>query len=94
MIHVYVRIFSQAIPDRVEIGLEDGSTVESLLSRTKERVHQETPKAGESKIAFLNNTGSLVVLLNGMSIYSQAAGWKTLLHDGDVVSFLPMFAGG
>jgi molybdopterin converting factor small subunit len=93
MVHVQVRIFSQAIPDRVEIELEDGSTVETLLSRTKERVPQESQSTGKSQLAFLNNTGGLVVLLNGVSIYS-GSGWKTLLHDGDVVSFLPMLAGG
>lgn len=93
MVHVKVRVFSQALPDHVEIGLEDGSTVESLLSKTKERLSGENREAVASRIAFLNNTASLVVLLNGMSIYSLS-GWKTPLRDGDVVSFLPMFAGG
>lgn len=93
MIHVKTKIFSQAIPDYSEIDLEEGSSVETLLSRVREWVALENPAAGSHKMAFLNNTNGLVVLLNGMSIYALS-GWKTRLRDGDEVSLLPMFAGG
>jgi molybdopterin converting factor small subunit len=90
---VKVKIFSQAIPDYLKIELDDGSSVETLLIRIRERVVRENAGSGTHKIAFLNNTGSLVVLLNGLSIYSLS-GWKTTLQEGDEVSLLPMVAGG
>jgi molybdopterin converting factor small subunit len=93
MIQIKVKIFSQAIPDYFEIELDDGSSVETLLTRVRERVVQESSGSGSHKIAFLNNTGSLVVLLNGLSIYALS-GWKTTLQEGDEVSLLPMVAGG
>ena len=93
MIQVKVKIFSQAIPDYSEINLEEGSSVETLLIRIREWVAQGNLGSGGHKIAFLNNTGGLVVLLNGMSIFTLS-GWKTTLRDGDEVSLLPMFAGG
>jgi molybdopterin converting factor small subunit len=93
MIHVKTKIFSQAIPDYSEIVLEEGSSVENLLNRVREWVALENPGSGSHKMAFLNNTGGLVVLLNGVSIYTLS-GWKTGLRDGDEASFLPMFAGG
>ncbi len=93
MIRVKVRIFSQAIPDRSEIELEDGSSVETLLARIKEKVIREHLELDSNKIAFLKNTSALIVLLNGLSIYSLS-GWKTLLREGDEVSLLPMVAGG
>ena len=93
MIHVKVRLFSQAMPDRIEFELEDGSSVETLLCLIKEKMSQENPEVPDYKMAFLNNTGSMVVLLNGMSIYSLS-GWKTILQEGDEVSLLPMVAGG
>jgi len=93
MVHIRVRIFSQAMPDQTEMELHDGSSVEMLLLQIKEKVSQENPEVRDSKIAFLDNTGSLIVLLNGMSIYSLS-GWKTVLHEADEVSFLPMVAGG
>jgi len=91
MIHVKAKIFSQAIPDYFEIDLEEGSPVETLLNRIRERVSLEN--LGQGSLAFLNNTGALVVLLNGMSIYTLS-GWETRLRNGDEVSLLPMFAGG
>ena len=93
MVHVKARIFSQAMPDHVQVELEDGSSVETLLMRIKEQAYKAISDTQDVKIAFLNNTGSLIVLLNGMSIYSLS-GWKTILHEGDEVSFLPMVAGG
>jgi molybdopterin converting factor small subunit len=93
MIHVKAKIFSQAIPDYFEIDLEESSSVETLLIRIREWVVLENSGSRSHKMAFLNNTGGLVVLLNGMSIYTLA-GWKTTLRDGDEVSLLPMFAGG
>jgi molybdopterin converting factor small subunit len=93
MIHVKAKIFSQAIPDYSEIDLEEGSSVETLLNRVREWVALENSTSGPHKMAFLNNTGGLVVLLNGMSIYTLS-GWKTQLRNGDEVSLLPMFAGG
>ena len=93
MVHVKIRIFSQAIPDKAEIELDDGSLVETLLVKIKERLNRESPGGGSERIAFLNNTRSLIVLVNGMSIYALA-GWKTMLQEGDEVSFLPMVAGG
>jgi molybdopterin converting factor small subunit len=93
MTHVRVRIFSQAIPDKSEIELDDGSTVEILLNRIKEKVIHETPGLQSDKIVFLNNSKALIVLLNGLSIYSMS-GWNTILQEGDEVSFLPMVAGG
>ena len=87
---VKVKVFSQAIPDQVELELEEVSSIETLHSRLKERLSQEgtTPK-----LNFLANTGSLIILLNGMSIYSLS-GWETIVREGDEVSFLPMVAGG
>ena len=93
MIQVKVKIFSQAIPDYSEIKLEEGSSVETLLIRIREWVVQGKFGSGGHKIDFLNHTGGLVVLLNGMSIFTLS-GWKTTLRDGDEVSLLPMFAGG
>jgi molybdopterin converting factor small subunit len=93
MIRVKTKIFSQAIPDYSEIGLEDGSSVETLLNRIREGIALEFSAAGPQKIAFLNNPSGLVVLLNGVSIYTLS-GWKTKLRDGDEISLLPMFAGG
>jgi molybdopterin converting factor small subunit len=93
MTHVRIRIFSQAIPDKSEIELDDGSSVETLLNRIKENVVHETPGLQSDKIVFLNNRRALVVLVNGLSIYSLS-GWNTILQEGDEVSFLPMVAGG
>jgi molybdopterin converting factor small subunit len=93
MIQVKVKIFSQAIPDYSEIKLEEGGSVDTLLTRIREWVAQGNLGSGGHKIDFLNNTGGLVVLLNGMSIFTLS-GWKTTLRDGDEVSLLPMFAGG
>lgn len=93
MIQVKVKIFSQAIPDHLKIELDDGSSVETLLIRIRERAVRESSGSGSHKIAFLNNTGSLVVLLNGLSIYALSA-WQTTLQEGDEVSLLPMVAGG
>ncbi len=93
MIHVRVRIYSQAIPDKSEIELDDGSTVEILLQRIKEKVIRETPGQQSDKIFFLNNRKALIVLVNGLSIYSMS-GWNTILQEEDEVSFLPMVAGG
>jgi len=93
MIRVKVRIFSHALPDQVELELEGGSSLETLLLRVKERIRKGNLKDRSNQLAFLNNTGSMIVLLNGMSIYSLS-GWKTTLNDGDEVSFLPMVAGG
>jgi molybdopterin converting factor small subunit len=93
MIHVKVKVFAQAIPDPYEIDLEEGSSVETLLTRIREAAARENPEPKSPQMAFLNNTGGLVVLLNGMSIYTLS-GWKTQLRNGDEVSLLPMFAGG
>lgn len=93
MIKVKVRIFSQAIPDSSEIAVDEGCSVASLLAQLKGKTDVEDPKRGATRAAFLGNEGSLIVLLNGMSIYSLS-GWKTALRDGDEVSFLPMVAGG
>jgi len=93
MVRVKVRIFSQALPDQAQIELHDGASVETLLLQMKEKVGRQSPEVRDNKLAFLNNTGSMIVLLNGMSIYSLS-GWNTILHDGDEVSFLPMVAGG
>ncbi len=93
MIHVKVKIFSQAIPDYSEIDLQDGSSVETLLTRIREWVAMQNPGSEGHKMVFLNDTGGLVVLLNGISIYTLS-GWNTKLRNGDEVSLLPMFAGG
>jgi len=93
MIHVKVRVFSQAMPDQIEIELDKGSSIETLFRRINEKVSQENSGGSNIKMAFLNNTGSMVVLLNGMSIHSLS-GWKTILQEGDEVSLLPMVAGG
>ena len=93
MVHVKVRIFYQAMPDQGVLELDDGSSVETLLMRVRERAQKERSDTRNVILAFLDNTGSLIVLLNGMSIYSLS-GWKTILQDGDEVSFLPMVAGG
>jgi molybdopterin converting factor small subunit len=93
MIRVKVKIFSQAIPDCSEIDLEENSVVEALLIRTRERIAGKNSGSGAPKKALLDNTDGLVVLLNGVSIYTLS-GWQTALRDGDEVSLLPMFAGG
>jgi molybdopterin converting factor small subunit len=93
MIHVKTKVFSQAIPDCSEIVLEEGSSVENLLNRVREWVAGVNPGSGSHKMAFLNNTAGMVVLLNGVSIHTLS-GWNTKLRDGDEVSLLPMFAGG
>lgn len=85
-----MRVFSQAIPDEMELELEEGSSVERLLRELKKRFDRENVS---SRLAFLADTGSLIILLNGMSIYSLS-GWETTLQEGDEVSFLPMVAGG
>jgi len=90
MIRVKVKIFSQAIPENTEVGLEDESSMEILLSLLRDKVSCE---GTGRKIAFLNDTGHMVVLLNGQSIFSFS-GWKTPLHDGDEISLMPMAAGG
>ena len=90
MIRVKVRIFSRAIPENTEVGLEDESSMEILLSLLRDKVSCE---GAGLKIAFLNDTGHMVVLLNGQSIFSFS-GWKTRLHDGDEISLMPMAAGG
>ena len=87
---IKVRVFSQAIPDEMELELEEGSSVGRLLLEMKKRFDQENVS---SRLAFLADTGSLIILLNGMSIYSLS-GWETTLQEGDEVSFLPMVAGG
>lgn len=88
MVHIEVRIFHRAMPEKIELELGDGNSVETLLMRIKESV-----KAERNMVAFLSNADSLIVLLNGMSIFASD-GWKTILHEGDEVSFLPMVAGG
>ncbi len=89
-IRIKVRVYSQAIPDQIELELEEGSSVDGLLCELRKRFEE----GGHSpRLAVLANTGSLIVLLNGMSIYS-ISGWETVLHEGDHVSFLPMVAGG
>lgn len=93
MVHVKIRIFYQAMPDQGVLELDDGSSVETLLMRVRERSQKERSDTRNVILAFLDNSGSLIVLLNGMSIYSLS-GWKTILQDGDEVSFLPMVAGG
>jgi len=93
MVHVKVRIFYQAMPDRGVLELDDGSSVETLLMRVRERSQKERSDTRNVILPFLDNTRSLIVLLNGMSIYSLS-GWKTTLRDGDEVSLLPMVAGG
>ena len=93
MINIRVRIFSQAMPDCSDIAMEEGASVESLLAQLKQNRNTEEPERDATRAAFLSNQGSLIVLLNGMSIYSLS-GWKTTLRDGDEVSFLPMVAGG
>ena len=93
MVHVKVRTYCQAIPNQISIDLDEGSSVESLLARIKECIQKEHSDTRDARLAFLENAGSLIVLLNGMSIYSRS-GWKTILQDGDDVSFLPMVAGG
>jgi len=93
MVRIKVRIFSQAIPDQSEIELEDGSSVETLLMRVKQEVIQKDWVVNSKKFRFLNNPSILIVLLNGVSIYSLS-GWKTVLNGGDEVSLLPMVAGG
>jgi len=93
VVHVQVRIFYQAMPDQGVLELDDGSSVETLRMRIRERVQEECSDMRNVILAFMDNTGSLIVLLNGMSIYSLS-GWKTILHEGDEVSFLPMVAGG
>jgi len=93
MIHVKVRLFSQAMPDQIELELDERSSIEALLHRIKEKVTQENPGGPDYRMAFLNNTGSMIVLVNGMSIHSLS-GWKTVLQEGDEVSLLPMVAGG
>lgn len=93
MIHVKIRVFSQAVPDQVELELGDGSSLEVLLGRVRERVSREISGLKNNKIAFLRNPDSIIVLVNGRGIHNLA-GWKTLLREGDEVSFLPAMAGG
>jgi molybdopterin converting factor small subunit len=93
MVRIKVRTYSQAIPDHIGIELNEGSSVETLLTQVKEQIKKGCSDTQDAKLAFLENAGSLIVLLNGMSIYSHS-GWKTILNDGDEVSFLPMVAGG
>jgi len=88
MIHVRVRVFSQAVPDQEELELGDGSSVETLFMRMRERLGREG-----LKVAFFSNPDSMIVLLNGRVIHALA-GWKTLLQEGDEVAFLPAMAGG
>lgn len=90
MIRVRVKVFSQAIPDQVGLELEEGSSVEDLLRQLQRRLEGE---GASPQLQFLANRGSLIVLLNGMSVYSLS-GWETPLHEGDEVAFLPMVAGG
>ena len=93
MIHVRVRVFSQAVPDQVELELEDGSSLEALLGRLREKVSRENAGVNDNKITFLSNKGNMIVLLNGMFFYALA-GWKTILQEGDEVSLIPAMAGG
>ncbi|HSR11755.1 MAG TPA: MoaD/ThiS family protein [Thermodesulfobacteriota bacterium] len=88
MIQVKVKIFSQPVPEILDLGFEEGTCVETLLARL-----QREAGDGGRKSEFLGTPGMLVVLMNGQSIYSLS-GWKTILHDGDEISFLPMVAGG
>jgi molybdopterin converting factor small subunit len=93
MIGVKVRLFSQATPEEVELKLEEGSSMEVLLLRLRERVWRKSAGPRNELMTFLNNTDSMIVLLNGMGIF-VLAGWKTILHEGDRVTFLPAMAGG
>ncbi len=88
MVHVKVRIFHRAAPGKIELELEDGNSVETLLMQIKEKAEPE-----QNMMAFLSNPDSLIILLNGMSIFS-VDGWQTMLREGDEVSLLPMVAGG
>jgi molybdopterin converting factor small subunit len=88
MIHVKVRFFPQAVPEQVELELEAGSSVETLLMRVRERVGRDS-----AKVAFFRKPDQMIVLLNGRVIHASA-GWKTPLQEGDEVSFLPPMAGG
>ena len=90
---VKVRVFSQAMPDQIKVPLGEGTSVEGLLAELKAMTAKESEAIRDKRLAFLSNAGSLIVLLNGMSIYSLS-GWKTVLQHGDEVSFLPMVAGG
>jgi len=88
MVHVKVKIFHRAMPEKIELELEEGNTVETLLLRIKEELKSE-----REMTVFLGNAASLVVLLNGMTIFASC-GWKTILREGDEISLLPMVAGG
>ena len=93
MIKVKVKIFSRPLPEISEFLVEDGTSVGALLSRLQQEAEGGRSEEAKRKTAFLKNPTMLVVLMNGQSIYTLS-GWKTSLHDGDEVSFLPMVAGG
>ena len=93
MIEVKIKIFSRPLPEISEFLVEDGTSVGALLSRVQQEAEEGRSEEAKRKTAFLKNPAVLVVLMNGQSIYAFS-GWKTSLHDGDEVSFLPMVAGG
>jgi len=93
MIHVRIRVFSQAIPDQLDLELDDGSSVEVILERVREEMSRENPGVSNDQIAFLNSRDNMIVMLNGMVIHALA-GWKTILQEGDQVTLLPAMAGG
>lgn len=76
---------------RVEMEVPDGSTIDALI----DVIHDKYGKAEGAKIferkASISNV--LVILLNGTDIRRED-GLDTALHDGDVIVFMPVIAGG
>jgi MoaD family protein len=91
--NVNVRILgelSSIFGRRKTITLEEGSTVNTLVNSLQEETsHGRQGHLGRYKIG----EGELAVLLNGRNIL-LLEGVKTVLHDGDNVSFIPPAAGG
>ena len=75
---------------RKTLTLEEGSTVNTLVNSLQEETsHNRQGHLGRYNIG----EGELAVLLNGKNIL-LLEGVKTVLRDGDNVSFIPPAAGG
>jgi MoaD family protein len=88
----YFTVLRELTKKRQEkIKLKEGSTVEELFALLTEsygarfKRHVFPPKAKKGL--------QLVLLLNNQDI-SQLSGFKTTLHDGDIISLILPIAGG
>ncbi|NMC06571.1 MAG: MoaD/ThiS family protein [Candidatus Lokiarchaeota archaeon] len=76
---------------KIEMDVPDGFTITNLL----DTLHSKYGKEEKARIFETKGNMShvLVILVNGIDIRREE-GLETVLHDGDVVVFMPVIAGG